>query len=322
MSNKTEANLSDCLINFTESNYVSSVNRVIDFIDDNIEYDLTLTSISDVANYSEYHFHRIFKSFTREPLKQYIKRIRIEKAAVQLINNPFKSITQIAYDNGFSSSQFFSRAFKQNFGISPCEWRRRRNSNIIISGELNELFNNDSEKLQELKDFYVEINDVIPNTAVVIQETHEMDVAYIRHIGSYVENAGIYHKLFNKLMNWADSYGYMDSETKLIALFNDYPGITEKNKQKAMLCITVPQYAKTSRVIEKTKIPGGKYAVAHFELPEDKVIRAWEFMYGKWLPESGFQEDDRHAFAWIINNPFEHPSRLFSFNIYLPVKSL
>ena len=58
-----------------------------------------------------------------ETLNQFIQRIRLEKAASQLIDNPKKSITEIAFDCGFSGSATFARAFKESFGISASQYR-------------------------------------------------------------------------------------------------------------------------------------------------------------------------------------------------------
>ncbi len=70
--------------------YVSHINRVIDYIHSNLDGDLSLKILSIVACFSRYHFHRVFGAIVGEPLGQFIHRhrIRIEKAALQLITYP------------------------------------------------------------------------------------------------------------------------------------------------------------------------------------------------------------------------------------------
>jgi AraC family transcriptional regulator len=64
----------------------------------------------------------------------FVNRLRVEKAANMLQKNPLLSITDIAFDCGFSSSAAFARSFKQYFGISASKWRKahQHNSNILL----------------------------------------------------------------------------------------------------------------------------------------------------------------------------------------------
>ena len=105
--------------------YTARINRVIDHIDRNLQHELTLAELAGVANFSRFHFHRIFSAMVGEPLNQFIQRIRIEKAASQLGEHPDKPITSIALDCGFSSSAAFARAFKHRFEMSASDWRER-----------------------------------------------------------------------------------------------------------------------------------------------------------------------------------------------------
>jgi AraC family transcriptional regulator len=108
---------------YLREEYASRINRVIDYIEAHIDKDLSLEALAEVACFSRYHFHRLFGAITGEPLGQFIQRIRVEKAASKLIHNPKKSITQIAFECGFSGSAAFARAFKEAFGMSAREWR-------------------------------------------------------------------------------------------------------------------------------------------------------------------------------------------------------
>jgi AraC family transcriptional regulator len=65
--------------------YISSVNKALQFIDENLDTNLSLDTIAKVACFSPFHFHRIFKAITNETLNGYINRKRIEKAASVLL---------------------------------------------------------------------------------------------------------------------------------------------------------------------------------------------------------------------------------------------
>ena len=85
---------------------------------------LSLENLAGIANFSKFHFHRIFKAVVGENLNQFITRVRLERAAFLLIHNPKNSITEIAYYCGFSSPATFSRAFRDKFQLNASEWRK------------------------------------------------------------------------------------------------------------------------------------------------------------------------------------------------------
>ena len=69
-------------------------------------------------------------------------------------------------------------------------------------------------------------------------------------------------------------------------------------------------------------VAGGKYAVGRFEIKEPDFTSAWDTMMGKWLPESGFQPDDRLPFEVYHEHPNEDGTGQFVFDICVPVKPL
>ena len=99
--------------------YDSRINRVIDYIDRNLDRKLTLDELATVASFSKYHFHRIFHGVIGESLFQFIQRVRLEKAAFFLSARPDMSITENTIECGFSGSSSFSKSFHAFFGCSP-----------------------------------------------------------------------------------------------------------------------------------------------------------------------------------------------------------
>ncbi|MBD3275620.1 MAG: helix-turn-helix domain-containing protein, partial [Candidatus Marinimicrobia bacterium] len=109
---------------YKREEYNARINRVINYINQHLHEELTLKQLAGVANFSEYHFHRIFGAMTGEPLNRFIQRLRVEKAANMLLFNPKMSITEIALDCGFSGSSTFARSFRDMFGMTASEWRQ------------------------------------------------------------------------------------------------------------------------------------------------------------------------------------------------------
>jgi AraC family transcriptional regulator len=88
------------------------------------------------------------------------------------------------------------------------------------------------------------------------------------------------------------------------------------------VCISVSKDTEVEGEVGKMTIPGGKYAMAHFEISENEYEDAWNAVYGNWLPESGFQPDDRPCFELYLNDPKEHPEHKHIVDICIPVKPL
>jgi AraC family transcriptional regulator len=321
---------------FLREEYISRINRVIDYIESNISNELYLDKLAHVANFSPFHFHRIFSAIIGEPLNQFIQRIRLEKAATYLIENPKSSITEIAFDCGFSSSSSFARAFKDYFHMSATEWRLKEyqkksknrdtnskngkmKSNIRKDGIISSIYINDTSINQGRRSKM--INKQTLN--VEVKEVSEMHVAYVRHIGPYKGDTALFARLFTKLFKWAGARDLLHfPETKVITVYHDNPDVTDESKLRTSVCITVPEDTKVEGEVGKMVIPGGKYAVAHFEILENEYEDAWNALYGTWLPDSGYQPDDRPPFELYLNDPKEHPKHKHIVDIYMPVKPL
>ena len=110
-----------------KENYRQLYNRIInkteDYIETNMSKKITLKEAAANVNMSEYHFHRIFKKYSKETLNEFVLRFKLERSAIFLVVNKSISITEIAYNYGFSESSSYSRAFKKHFGISPLKFR-------------------------------------------------------------------------------------------------------------------------------------------------------------------------------------------------------
>jgi len=104
-------------------NYERRITKIIQFIGEHLDDDLNLDQLSEVACFSKYHFHRLFTAYAGLSLNQYIRWLRLVRAAHQLMIDKDKSIIEIAINAGFESHEAFTRAFKNSCGLSPSEYR-------------------------------------------------------------------------------------------------------------------------------------------------------------------------------------------------------
>lgn len=88
-------------------------------------------------------------------------------------------------------------------------------------------------------------------------------------------------------------------------------------------CLVTAEETEGEGDIGTLVIPAGRYAIGHFEVDEPSDhSRAWEFIYGEWLPNSGLQPGDGYIFEMYMNDPNTHPEKKHFIDIYLPVKPL
>jgi AraC family transcriptional regulator len=322
--------------NYLRQEYIARINRVIDYIEANIDKELSLVSLAKIANFSQFHFHRIFRAMVGETLNGFIQRIRLEKAAARLQDHPKDSITEIAFDCGFSGSATFARAFRERYQMSASEWRSdwlTKKSNNRKTNSKNGQTVGKNRKDFDGSSYY--IDDQTQNLIwrikmknseqikVEVKEMSELNVAYVRHIGPYKGDSELFEGLFDKLMKWAGPRGLLRfPETQVLSVYHDDPKITDEDKLRTSACITVHRDTPVEGEVGKMAIPGGKFAVASFEIASDEFEDAWNMLMGGWMPESGYQPDDRLCYELLHNNPKEHPENKFVVDICVPVKPL
>ncbi|HEY9061462.1 MAG TPA: GyrI-like domain-containing protein [Pseudobacteroides sp.] len=309
--------------------YRSRINKVQDYIEANICEELSVVKLAEVANFSPYHFHRIFSAMTGESLYQHIQRIRLEKSASTLVANPKKSITEVAYECGFTNQASFARAFKKYFNVSAGEWRKnprlykskncKMDSNLGKENAKDFPYNKDAVKNFYWREKYM--SNI--RFSVEVKEMPELSVVYIRNTGSYKGDQTLFDRLFGKLYTWADARGLINfPETKMITVYHDNPEITEENNLRISACMTAPEDTQVDGEIGKMKISGGKYAIGHFEIKGDQYQDAWNTICGEWFPESGYQPDEGPCFELYLNDHNQHPEKMHIVDIYVPVKPL
>jgi len=315
------------LENMLNPEYRARINRVMDYIESNLDREFTLDELASVAFFSKYHFHRLFSSIMNETLFDFIQRTRIEKAAYILLVERGRTVTSIAYNCGFSSHALFTRTFRKYFGMSPSHWRREK-SNQDQEESKNSQRGSNEGKAPESSKVYVEYRENknrwrfsmdTQQQTVEVKDFPEMTMAYVRHIGPYKGNAALFETLYGKLCGWAGPRNLIGRNTRFINIYHDNPEITDEEKLRVSVCLEIDRSVEVSGEIGKMTVVGGRYAVSRFVVSEDGFQEAWEWVYGTWLTQSGYQPDDRPCFELF---PEEPKDGKFTVDICVPVKPL
>jgi AraC family transcriptional regulator len=169
-----------------------------------------------------------------------------------------------------------------------------------------------------------------PQTALPVKEAESVrietiqptSVAYVRHVGPYAGDESLFGRLIGRLFQWAGPRGLVGPQTKLLTVYHDNPEITEEEKLRISVCVTVPPETRPDGDIGVMTIDAGRYAVASFTLQASEYGQAWNWMMGVWFPSSGYQPDDRNCFEVYLNDPNQHPEKKHVVEIWAPVKPL
>lgn len=97
---------------------IKAVQNMQDYIENNLCNSITLKQLSNAAGYSPWHAARLFKEFTGKTPFDYIRSLRLSKAALMLRDKD-KKILDVALDFVFDSHEGFTRAFSKEFGMTP-----------------------------------------------------------------------------------------------------------------------------------------------------------------------------------------------------------
>jgi len=287
------------------SEYTRRLNRVLDHISAHLADNLTLEELAQVANFSPYHFHRLFSAWMGETLGDYLRRRRLEQSAHALLAERRETVLAIALECGFASGEVFARAFRQHFGMTPTTWRnggdaqwrntqqaRRKN----YQGQRKKAQATTGASRQDGVAFQTQSQapETAPMTTqskVTILNLPEVTVAYMRQKGPYGEPIGDLWRRFNK---WREVRDLLGRNAYGIAL-ND-PSITAPEQCVYDACVEVPPGFAAAGDVSTKALPGGKYAQKEFIGNPQTISDAWGDFLGGWLPDSGYQFDDRPCF--------------------------
>ena len=284
---------------------------------------MTLEELASVANFSKFHFNRIFQSIVGETPFQFISRVRIEKAAILIATNKNESISEIAYKCGFSDTSIFSRNFRNYFNTSASQYRKEKLQKSNLSQPDSNTHQPDEKPTlyfcPDLQTIKWRTNMKL-NKSVEVKELPEMTVAYIRHIGPYKGDDKLFEKIWNRLFAWAGPRGLIGGKDfKSLIVYHDDPNVTVEDKLRMSVCITVPRETKVDGEVGKMEIEAARYVIARFEVTAQDFQQAWNWVYGQWFPTSGYQPDDKPCFEMY---PEEPKDGKFIVDICVPVKPI
>ena len=286
----------------TRQDYEERMLRVLIHIQRNLDQSPTLEELAEVAHFSPFHFHRIFRGMTGESLKAHVRRLRIEKAAGHLRKTDHPVI-RIALDAGFESHAAFTRAFKTQMGQPPNDWRK------APRGVLPDTPARDHREL-------LSFGEGDEKMKVEIVKENDVRVAFVRHTGPYDQCGSAWEKLCEHL----GAAGLLGGSPRFIGLSYDDPEVTPADKIRYDACIEVDPGFQPEGQIGVQILPGGSFAsTTHFG-PYENLNNTYAALLGRWLPGSGrnFKLDPTREV--YLNDPESTDPEDLVTDIFLPLE--
>ena len=285
----------------TIADYSERLNRVLNHIRDNISRPMTLEELAGIACFSPFHFHRIFAAYTSETVGGYIRRIRLDNAVYELYNSD-KSITDIALDAGYDTPAAFSRAFREQYGKTPSDFKRAGEKIYPKQKVIN--FDRIERKGKEMD--------------VRIVEVAEQRVLFVRKTGRYDQAA---QAAWPVLMSFAYPRKLMKKDTRMIGIGHDNPQITVEDKIRYDACITIDGEVTPDGEVGIQTIQGGLYAVYLHKGSYSGLSASYSAIISEWLPASG--KSLRNAPCWemyLNRDPRRTKPENLRTEIYIPIE--
>lgn len=258
------------------------INRSIDYIINHLDDQLTVRHVAAQFKFSSSYFSRLFKAETGNSIYSFIKQCKLNQSAIDLKLKQGKKITEIAWEYGYSSSNY-STAFRERHQSSPADFRRG-----LSNGTVRVPFT------PERKVFLKNYRDYA--ALIEVRELADLHVLYERFIGSYEEIKDCWRSFIDR------HKGIIDEDTVFIEYYYDDPSITEVDCCICDLCLTVTE----GFLADNTKvISGHRYAVYPYKGLIEDIFESVQGVYSVWLPQSGYTMSERFGLHRYHTMDFE-----------------
>lgn len=259
-----------------EHDYRGRIARVIEAILLDPGAPHTVDSLASVADLSPFHFHRIYRALTGESIAETIQRLRLAQAAHRLTDSA-DSVTAIAQNVGYDSPQALARAFRGLTGVSPSKFQARQRHLTGSRTPATATGMRAAEKTSR------------DTSSVQLTQLSPIDALCLRHDGPIATIGQTFRKLSQMLC--PDGASAMSYDR--IGICTGDPEESDSFCYCAGIVPTPP--IEPIAGMQAARIEGGLYAAYRLIGPYALIAPTFAALFGGWLPQSGYEPDDRPA---------------------------
>ena len=278
----------------TYNDYIQRINKVVAYINDHLDESLDLKTLAEVAALSEFHFHRVFKALKGESIGAHISRLRIE-AAARLLRYSALSIEDIAFNIGYEAPAALSKAFKNQYGITPTQYRTNKDI-YIMKKEI--------------------INPDLALKAPKIIELEPKNLIYVALTGKY--GTLDYGKAYEQLWAVVKSQKLFTKGIESICVSYDDPKITEASLQRSEVSLAIHKPAHPEGEVSCKTLAGGKYAVFFYQGSYSHLSAVYDAAM-RWVIDSEYEVREEPTFEKYLNDSRRTPEEKLKTEVYIPI---
>ena len=280
--------------NITYNDYVQRINKVVAYINNHLDETLDLKTLANEAALSDFHFHRIFKALKGEAIGGYITRLRLE-ATARLLRYTALTIEEIAFNIGYETPASLSKAFKNQYGITPTEYRTN-------------------------KDIYIMRKEIInPDLALKapkIVTLEPKNLIYVALTGAY--GSLDYGKAYEQLWAVIKAQKLFTKGIESICISYDDPKITEGSLQRSDVCLAIHKSATPQEEVSCKTLAGGKYAVFFYQGSYENLSQVYDTAV-RWVIDHEYTLREEPFFEKYLNDARRTPKEKLKTEIYIPI---
>jgi AraC family transcriptional regulator len=278
---------------------VNPVNRALWYIETHSDTSLSLEEIAASACVSRYHLLRSFSAATGLSIMRYLRGRRLSAAARRLAAGA-GDILSIALESGYGSHEAFTRAFKEQFGITPEAVRTQRHVENI-------------QMIEAIATSRQQLNDIEPPR---FEQRDVLLVAGIQQRYSGLEAGAGIPGQWQRFEKFIGSINGQVGQTTYGVCYN-----TDDEGNMDYLCsVEVTDFSSLPAEFVSLRIAAQRYVVFFHRQHISAIRGTWNAIWNGWLPQSGHQAADAPLFE-RYDERFDPHNGTGGVELWIPIKN-
>ena len=286
------------------NNLISVFNKAIEYIEEKIKNseEITNKDIAEICGYEQHYCSKIFQKYANMNIQEYVKKRKMTFAFIDLIKSE-ENVSDIA-EKYLYSADGFTKAFKDTFGITPIQLKRKEKTEILIDNFMNPMFIEDySQYINEPRDF-------------IIKEIEEMKFIGISDLDLLSEN-------IQTIENDFEDRAIINGNGKMFEL--SYFIDDEKKYKDTFYGNYYSPFGYYPEDFKIIKVPRQKWAIFNADGIDKAIIISAikSYFYNEWLKyHKEYELDDNYEIAFECYNDeyLENNYPITRCEVWFPIK--
>ncbi|NRP69678.1 Right origin-binding protein [Ensifer psoraleae] len=279
---------------------MSAIGRAIWFIESHFAEDISLDDVAETAGLSRYHLSRVFGLATGRSISAYVRGRRLSEAALALANGT-SNILQVALDAGYGSHEAFTRAFREQFGVTPESIRKQRHvCNVMLMEPI---------RMDDTRTLKIEPPRFVESPALLL--------AGLAEVYAYNRTEGI-PSLWQRFNAY---FGNIPGQRGNVAYGVCTQADGETGRFRYMAAAEVQDADALPAGFSTLKLPKQRYAVFIHRGHVSGIATTAHYVFGTWFPESGYEHGETPDLFERYDERFDPHSGMGVVEIWVPLKA-